>query len=253
MNATLRLPPGYTLHALGEVASTNDEAVRLAETGAPEAQVVWARAQTRGRGRHGRSWASPVGNLYASVLLRPACSMRAAAGLSLVSGLAVVEALQTLGPGLAELKLKWPNDVLLGGAKVAGILLESGGGGREGEADWVVIGSGVNLASAPVDTPYPASSLAAAGFAGLTPALVLEGYLGRLDHWYRVWRAEGFEAVRRAWLVHGFGLGSAIRLRLAREELVGRFVDLTASGTLLLEQGDGRRREVAAGDVLYGH
>lgn len=251
--AELRLPPGYTLVALGEVASTNDDAVRMAEAGVAAGQVVWAQAQTRGRGRHGRTWTSPPGNLYASVMLRPGCSLVAASGLSLVAGLALAEALQRLGPGGLELKLKWPNDVLLGGAKVAGILVESGGVGGQERADWVVIGSGVNLASAPAGTPYPATSLAAAGCADLPPALVLESYLERLDHWYRVWRREGFEAVRRAWLVHSFGLGRGIRLRLAHEELAGRFVDLTATGGLLLEQDDGRRREVVAGDVVYGH
>ena len=113
--------------------------------------MVSAGEQTRGRGRHGRAWASPPGNLYASVLLRPDCAMAVAAQLSLVAGLALGEALVGLGPPALDLQLKWPNDVLIGGAKAAGILLE-GASDADGRAAWVVVGTGVNLVSCPEDT-----------------------------------------------------------------------------------------------------
>jgi BirA family biotin operon repressor/biotin-[acetyl-CoA-carboxylase] ligase len=251
------LPAGYTLHAFDTVASTNDEAKRLAEGGAGSGTVVWARVQTSGRGRHGRAWESPRGNLYASVLLRPPCALGEAAALSLVSSLALVEALRGLAPERPGPKVKWPNDVLIGGAKVAGILLESGGldgGGGSGEqTDWVVIGSGVNLVSWPEGTPYPATSLAAAGYGEVAPERVLEAYLARLDVRYRIWRRRGFAGLRRAWRLCALGIGDPIRLRLADDELQGRFVDLTAAGGLLFEDHAGARREVTAGEVVFGH
>lgn len=246
-----RLPPGYHLHVFDEVGSTNDVARSLAAAGAPEGTVVWARTQSRGRGRHGRTWTSPRGNLYATVLLRPERSLAETAALSLVSGLALAEALAELGPPAVDLRLKWPNDVLIGGAKVAGILLESGSDASGG--GWVVIGSGVNLRSAPASTAYPATSLDAAGFPPVPPEVVLGGYLERLDARYRAWREGGFARLRAHWLLRARGLGDPLRLRLAEGELEGRFVDLTTSGALLLEDARGRRRVVTAGDVVYGH
>ena len=251
MTAACRLPDGFVLHAHDRLASTNDEALRLAEAGAPAGVVVSAGEQTRGRGRHGRTWASPPGNLYASVLLRPDCQMTVAAQLSLVAGLALGEALVGLGPPDLNLQLKWPNDILIGGAKAAGILIE-GASDAAGRAAWVIVGSGVNVISCPQGTLYPATCLAREGFATtLTPLAVLQAYLAELDCWLGRWREAGFGAVRRAWLARGFGLGGEIHLRLDRVEFKGRFLDLTDTGSLLLEQAGGRRREIAAGEVFY--
>ena len=125
-----QLPPGYVLHALDRVESTNDEARRLAEQGAPAGAVVVAAEQVKGRGRHGRGWDSPRGNLYASLLLRPDCTIAVSAQLSLVASLALAEALVALAPADADVRVKWPNDVLIRGAKVAGLLLESAPGAR---------------------------------------------------------------------------------------------------------------------------
>ena len=141
------LPQGYALIALDEAGSTNDEAKARAAAGAPDGTVVWARQQRAGRGRRGRDWVSPPGNLYVSVILRPACEARHVAQLSFVAALAVLDLVDGPLPGRA--RCKWPNDILVDGAKVAGILLESAlePGGR---VDWVVLGIGVNLASHPV-------------------------------------------------------------------------------------------------------
>jgi BirA family transcriptional regulator, biotin operon repressor / biotin---[acetyl-CoA-carboxylase] ligase len=250
VSAGCRLPEGFLLHAHERLGSTNDEARRLADEGAPAGTVVLAAEQGRGRGRHGRSWASPPGNLYASVLLRPECAMAVATQLSLVAGLALAEALAALGPPAVDLQLKWPNDVLISGAKTAGILLE-GASSADGQATWVVAGAGVNLVSCPDDLGYPVTCLAREGFPTLSPEAVLEAYLQQLDDWLRRWRETGFGAIRRAWLARGFGLGSEIRLRLDRGELRGRWLDLTDTGSLLVEQAGGRRREIATGDVFY--
>jgi BirA family transcriptional regulator, biotin operon repressor / biotin---[acetyl-CoA-carboxylase] ligase len=248
--AERHLPEGYVLRAFDRVESTNDEARRLAERGADPGVVVVAGEQVKGRGRHGRLWHSPPGNLYASLLLRPECTIAEAAQLSLVASLALAEALVTLGPPDADVRVKWPNDVLVRGAKVAGLLLESAAGADERVA-WLVIGSGVNIASAPEGTRYPATALCYQGFPPVTPLDVLERYLAALDAWLSRWRAGGFAAVRPAWLALGSGVGERVRLRLGREELAGRFLDVTEQGALLVAQEGNRRRQITAGELLF--
>jgi BirA family biotin operon repressor/biotin-[acetyl-CoA-carboxylase] ligase len=250
VTAAERVPEGFVLRELDRVDSTNDEVRRMAEAGALPGLVVLAARQTSGRGRHGRAWASPAGNLYASVLLRAPGPLAASAQLSFVAGLALVDALERHAPAGAELRLKWPNDVLVGRAKVAGILLESVGKAN-GAATSIIVGTGVNIVSSPSDTPYPATSLVTQGFAAMAPRALLGAYLGALDRWLRRWREAGFADVRAAWCARGFGLGERIRLRLDREELLGRFVDVTPAGALLLDLDSGGRRAIAAGDVFY--
>jgi BirA family biotin operon repressor/biotin-[acetyl-CoA-carboxylase] ligase len=250
VSTALELPHGYVLHAFDRVESTNDEARRLAEQGAPAGAVAVATEQVKGRGRHGRAWASPPGNLYASLLLRPDCTIAQSAQLSLVASLALAEALVGLAPPAADVRVKWPNDVLVRGAKVAGLLLESAAAARERVA-WVVVGSGVNIASAPTGTPYPATALGYEGFPPVSPGDVLARYLTALDGWLERWRAGGFAAVRPAWLALGCGVGHRVRLRLAREEVAGRFLDVTEQGALLVAQEGDRRRQITAGELLF--
>jgi BirA family biotin operon repressor/biotin-[acetyl-CoA-carboxylase] ligase len=245
------LPDGFVLCELERVGSTNDEARRMAEAGAAPGLVVLAGQQTSGRGRHGRAWASPAGNLYASVLLRVDGPLAASGQLSFVAGLALADALSRHAPAGIEPRLKWPNDVLIGRAKVAGILLESVGKANGVDAASIIVGTGVNIVSSPPDTPYPATSLTEEGFAAITPRALLGAYLGALDGWLRQWREAGFAGVRAAWCARGVGLGERTRLRLEREELLGRFVDVTTGGALLLDLEGGGRREIAAGDVFY--
>ena len=247
MIAEEALPEGFVLCQLDRVGSTNDEVRRRAEAGAAPGLVVMAGQQTRGRGRHGRGWSSPAGNLYASVLLQVAGSLAASAQLSFVAGLALADAIERHAPDGTVIRLKWPNDVLIGSAKVAGILLETVGAAPGG----VIIGTGVNIVSCPGDTPYPATCLDAQGFAPITPRALLGAYLAALDRWFRQWCESGFAPLRTAWCARSLGLGEEIRLRLEREDLLGRFVDVTASGALLLDLGAGGRREIAAGDVFY--
>jgi BirA family biotin operon repressor/biotin-[acetyl-CoA-carboxylase] ligase len=240
------LPEGFVLCQLDRVGSTNDEVRRRAEAGAKAGLVVMANQQTRGRGRHGRGWISPAGNLYASVLLPSAGPLTASAQLSFVAGLALADALERHAPQGTPIRLKWPNDVLIGRAKVAGILLET-----VAAASGVVVGTGVNIVSCPSNTPYPATSLDAEGFAPTTPRTLLGSYLAELDRWFRQWCESGFAPLRTAWCARSLGLGEEIRLRLEREDLLGRFVDVTATGSLLLDLGAGGQREIAAGDVFY--
>ena len=249
--AALSLPDGYRLHFYRTIGSTNDEAKRLARTGAAEGTLVWAGEQTDGRGRRGRSWASPPGNLYLSLVMRPGGAPSRAAQLGFVAALGLGEALEWLAGPTLYLRYKWPNDLLANGRKLAGILLESETT-ASGAVDFVVIGTGVNLLSMPDSTEYPATSLAAEGIATVGPPALLEAFVGRFERWALRWRQEGFAPVREAWLARASGLGAPIRVRLERTTLAGRFLDLDENGALLLDSAEGRRR-VAAGDVFPAH
>lgn len=242
------LPPPFHLIAYATIASTNDEAKRLARDGAAEGLIVRAARQTAGRGRRGRPWVSPPGNLYMSLLQRPRCRAVTAAQLGFVAALSLAEGLAALAPAAVEFRLKWPNDLLANGRKIAGILLETEM--TSGEIpDFVVIGVGVNLASSPPDTPYAATSFAKEAATELAPEAALASFIGRFARWSGIWREQGFGPVRDAWLARAVGLGEAIQVRLDRETLGGRFVDLDDDGALLLDMPDGRRR-IAAGEIF---
>jgi BirA family biotin operon repressor/biotin-[acetyl-CoA-carboxylase] ligase len=242
------LPDGFLLRRYETIGSTNDEARRLARDGAPEGTLVWAKEQNAGRGRRGRSWQSPPGNLYLSLVLRPDAPAGRAPQLGFVAALALGEALDRLaGPGL-RLGFKWPNDMLAGGKKFAGLLLESEMAATGG-LDFVIVGIGVNLVSAPRGLDYPATSLAYEGFPGIAPAALLEEFIPHFVGWIDQWRKEGFVPVRAAWLGRAHGIGDAIRVRLEGLTLDGRFLDLDHDGALVLEGSDGRRR-IAAGEVF---
>ncbi len=247
MTASLRLPPGYRLLDYDELDSTNDEAKRLGADGAPAGCVVWAKSQPNGRGRRGRRWDGPPGNLYMSLLLRPAHSPAAAAQLGFVAALAVGEACAPFLPEATKPRYKWPNDVLVSGRKVSGILLESSAL-PDGMLDWLVVGIGINVASHPAGTEFPATSLAASGGTA-TVTQLLESTVARYHHWMGRWEAAGFEAIREAWLSNAIGVGGKVTVRLERQVLEGRFADLDRDGALLLETDEGNRR-VLAGDVF---
>lgn len=223
--------------------STNEEARRLAADGAPEGTLVLAERQTSGRGRRGRSWVSPPGNLYFSIVLRPRVDVADAPQVSFVAAVALAQSLSHFLDERFEVSCKWPNDVLIDGAKAAGILIERDGGA-------LILGVGVNVESAPQDTPYPATSLAAAAGGGISAGDVLEKFCKTFNKWYTRWTNEGFSPVREVWLTWAQGLGGEIEVRLEKETLRGRFEGLDEIGALLLVTPDGTR-EITAGDVFF--
>jgi len=223
------------------VDSTNDEARRLAAAG--EAGPLWivAREQSKGRGRRGRVWVSQQGNLFATLLTRG--SRPASGQLAFVAGLAAGEAIAQLAPTIPVV-LKWPNDVLLGGKKVCGILLE-------GFGEALAIGIGVNLAHYPADAEFPATSVKETTGRAPNSDDALTLLAGTMAAWYEVWRARGFAPVREAWLGRASHLGAEIRARLEGDEVRGVFENLDEDGALLLRMADGTLRRIAAGDVFF--
>lgn len=215
--------------------------IALAAVGLEEG--VWLRAerQTGGRGRLGRSWASPPGNLYASTLVRIRPSDPPAATLALVAAVALEETVSAYAPGMAL--LKWPNDVLIHGAKVSGVLLE-----RAGNA--VVIGIGVNLAHHPTDIDRRATSLAVYNVA-VAPEDFVETLAEAFARWVECWRGQGVDAIRRRWVAHAHPIGTPLNVRLPDGEAIdGLFDGLDPDGALILRLADGTRRAIHAADVF---
>jgi BirA family biotin operon repressor/biotin-[acetyl-CoA-carboxylase] ligase len=225
-----------------ELDSTNSEARRLAEKGEPGPLWISTARQTAGRGRRGRAWDAAPGNLAATLLIRPNAPQAAIGQLSFVAALAAAETASHFAP-TAAISVKWPNDVLAEGKKLAGILLE-------GEADWLAIGVGINLASFPEGTEFPATALAQLGIAPPSSEEALTVLAARFAHWYDGWMKTGFDTIREAWLARAAGLGKPIRARLPNETREGVFEGIDQSGALLLNE-QGRLRPIAAGEVFF--
>jgi BirA family biotin operon repressor/biotin-[acetyl-CoA-carboxylase] ligase len=242
-------PSGYALQHFPEIDSTNEEARRLASAG--ERGPVWivADRQTAGRGRRGRLWQSPTGNLAATLLLRPEKPASECAQLSFVAALAASDVVSRLAPA-AEVRVKWPNDVLADSRKIAGILLESASSGGE-RLEWLAVGIGINLDHFPLDTDFPATSLATLGYAGVTTGDASGRLALAWSEWYEVWRDRGFAQIRDVWLSRAARLGERIRARLAAGEASGVFEGIDENGALILREHPGRVRAIAAGEVFF--
>lgn len=249
MSARPRLPAGFTLRAYDRLPSTNDKAKRLAAEGAPHRTIVWAREQTAGRGRRGRAWDSPAGNLYLSFLLRIAIPVERATQAGFVAAVALAETAERFLPSTSAVRCKWPNDVLVDDRKAAGILLESALS-ADGGLDWLVVGCGLNCASHPDDGRWPATDLASAGGRVPSVAAVLGRLAGALDGWLARWQNDGFAPVRDAWLDRGWGLGRALRLLQGDDDAIeGRFVGLADDGALVLDRDDGKVEAIRSGEI----
>jgi BirA family biotin operon repressor/biotin-[acetyl-CoA-carboxylase] ligase len=239
-------PQGYGKIRHRELDSTNSEARRLAEAGEPGPVWIVTERQSAGRGRRGRVWETASGNLAATLLLRTPAPAAIVGQLSFAAALAAAETAAHFAPSCA-ITVKWPNDVLAEGRKLAGILLESG---PTPQGIWLAIGIGVNLASHPEGTEFPATSLAELGIAVPSPGDALTVLAARFAHWYGAWMNEGFETVRTAWLARAGGLGGPIRARLPSETRTGVFEGIDAAGALLLNE-QGRVSAIAAGEVFF--
>lgn len=253
---------GYRLNAFDEIGSTNTEAAAAAAAG--DVGEVWFASlkQNAGRGRRGRVWETPSGNLAASLLIVPDCEPALSATLGFVAGVALNRALQAVLPkglvrtgidgatGNHRIALKWPNDVLADGAKVAGILLESQK--RPDGRNAVIIGMGVNVVSAPEGLPYPANSLRALG-----AEISAETIFGALsDEWvvtYELWdNGRNIGDVLRLWRASAAGIGAEVAISGDSGVVRGVFESIDESGRLIVRSNDNSRIAITAGDVHFG-
>ena len=237
----------WNVTVVGTADSTQDLVRRAAQAGEGEGYAVQALQQTKGKGRHGNEWDSPMGNLYLSALLRPRCTPEEAGQLAFVVALALSAAIDGyLDPDKNRKTLKWPNDSLIDGAKLSGILLESNLDAA-GQVDWLIVGTGVNIFAPPE------------GRAGLDslktkPIFVnvfRDEYLAALGRFYTVWREKGFAPIREEWLQQAHGKGGPLTVRLPEVSFSGLFDGIDDKGSLLLKTPDGLRT-FTAGDVHFG-
>jgi BirA family biotin operon repressor/biotin-[acetyl-CoA-carboxylase] ligase len=230
-------------------AALRDKAARgVQEGGEPEGLVLRADEQTSGRGRRGRGWDSPAGNLYVSLLLRPDCKPAEGATVGFVAAVALGRVLRDLTP--ADVLHKWPNDLLIDGRKMTGVLLEAGTK-PDGKLDWLVLGMGVNIRSHPETDLYPTTDLVASGGPSLLPRELLDRFLAVFGPFYDAWREGGFRAIRADWLAFAAGVGERVVARLEREEIAGSFTDLDPDGALIMQLDSGQQRRIAAGDIFF--
>jgi BirA family transcriptional regulator, biotin operon repressor / biotin---[acetyl-CoA-carboxylase] ligase len=241
------LAGAWRLKIFETLGSTSDCCRDLAAAGEPEGLAVLARWQDEGRGRRGRTWTSARGNLFLSLLLRPRGPHLEVGLWPLLAAIAVVDAIAPLMPDPTELSLKWPNDVLLHGRKLAGILLDSAANSTGG-LDWLVIGFGVNLAVAPAIPERSVAALAEV-VPPPPPEQLATSLLVRVDHWRAVRQHEGFQPIREAWLERAQPIGTPLTLRVGEHQYNGDFAGLADDGSLLLRAG-GRVQSFAAGELV---
>ncbi|GAA4490549.1 biotin--[acetyl-CoA-carboxylase] ligase [Gluconacetobacter tumulicola] len=245
---TVELAPGTTAWRLeihDELGSTSDHCIARAGEGAEAGLAVMARRQTSGRGSRGRDWQDPGGNLAFSVLLRPAEADGAVGLWPFVASLAFHGAILPWIHDPAQLRLKWPNDLLLAGCKTAGILIERG---SDATGRWLVIGFGANLRAVPAIAGRSLACVAAYGTAP-DPEIVARAICAELDRWQAVWRAEGFASLRAAWLERAHPPGTRLVVRGESGQVEGSFVGLDEQGMLLLRCADGLKR-ISTGEIL---
>lgn len=230
------------------LTSTQDEVKsRALEDAADEGLVVQALTQSAGRGRQGNEWTSPMGNLYMSVLLRPLCTADLAGQISFIVALAVSAAMDEFMAAGHQKTLKWPNDILIDGKKVAGILLESELSPK-GLVGHLAIGIGVNVLSA------PEGRVALRDVAGENRLAVhpfRDRILHHLDVYYTAWKAEGFAPIRKAWLAQAHAIGQKLTARLPNREEKGIFVDIDEAGGLILEISENKQIVIRAGEIYF--
>jgi BirA family transcriptional regulator, biotin operon repressor / biotin---[acetyl-CoA-carboxylase] ligase len=242
---------GYRLASFDQIGSTNSEAIARARAG--ERGPMWfvTSEQTAGRGRRQRPWIAPRGNLASSVLETIDVAPAVAATLGFAAGLALEAALRTVaGAARSEFSLKWPNDVLAGQAKLAGILLEAEA--IQGEGLAVVVGMGTNVVAAPEGTPTPATSLVALGLEISAEQL----FTALSDSWvecHGIWdQGNGFDEIRRRWLVLAAGLGQPVAVHTGQTIVSGIFDTIDGTGCMIVRTSGGDRVPISAGDVHFG-
>ena len=237
----------WKVHVYSSLESTQDYVRDLADEDFAEGTAIQSMIQTKGKGRAGREWTSPMGNMYMSVLLRPYCQAMIAAQMSFVVAVAMSEAMDAYVPQTHKKTLKWPNDIFIDGKKCAGILIESILDSK-GIAHAMIVGTGVNILSA----PEGAVALRDVSNGLQVPIHPFRDYyLSKLSENYLAWKAGGFADIRRKWLAQAHGLGQPITARLPDGPAKGVFRDIDENGALILTLADGSDKVIHTGDVFF--
>ncbi len=238
----------WRLEIFETLASTSDTCIERAKSGAPEGLAILAHRQSAGRGSRGRHWQSPPGNLNLSILLRPGLPAAQASMFPLLTGIAVSDALCAFLPADTAPMLKWPNDVLLNGAKLAGILIDAAPQGQN--IDWLVLGIGINLVHAPEFPGRRTATLKGHG-GEATPEAAAQMLLHYLAQWLATLRSEGASAILDAWQQRAHGIGTELALQGAGTQVRGRYAGLSPQGELLLNV-ENRIERFSTGEILLG-
>lgn len=242
----------YHLLTYDVLDSTNSEARRLAGGGASHGAVIWARKQTSGRGRMGREWVSADGNLFTTILLSPRVSLQQCAQLSFVAALAVADTLDAIVPDAELVRCKWPNDVLVSGKKIAGVLLESFTTKELiSERQWIAVGIGINVDSYPEHVLFPATSLREVGVELISAKIVLSRLVHNFIARYDKWEASGFAPLRKAWQKKAYYINQPVEVIVGEDRLQGAFMGIDDEGQLLIKNGGKKAQAILAGDVFY--
>lgn len=246
---SITLPSHYKLYVYDEISSTMDAARDHATTTTPgEVALIWAKKQTHGRGRHGRSWLSKEGNLYSSFVVYPKVPVKHAYEISFVGALAVGHALEKAG--LDSFKYKWPNDIFINGAKVGGVLLELEA--YTSDQYYVIVGVGINVNDAPKNMMYPTTCLAEHMDKNIEVSHILEHLAHAFEAEITLWQEGGFDAVRERWIEKALVQpGAPIVVKAMGTSYEGVFLDLDASGALLMQTLEGEAKKISAGDVYF--
>jgi len=218
-----------------------------------EGTVIQSLVQTKGLGRRGGEWDSPMGNLYMSFLLRPDCGFQDAAQLSFVIALAIRGALSEVLKDQKDVQLKWPNDILIEGKKIAGILIEADTD-KNNQLNGIIVGTGINIMFATIENAAFLKEYDCAMPGDDRPVAIhpfRDLVLKHVSAQYRNWQEKGFADIRKQWLSHGYGMGEKITANLQNGAQSGIFDDIDDNGALILKQEDGKKIAIHAADVYF--
>ncbi|MEE2956354.1 MAG: biotin--[acetyl-CoA-carboxylase] ligase [Pseudomonadota bacterium] len=222
--------------------STNNEAIRLIEEGKGEGAVVVANCQTAGRGRRGKIWKSPPGNLYLSIIF-PAIGIKDGGQVAYFSAVSVGDAITSFLSKTVRIRFKWPNDLLIEQKKIGGILIEK-------KDDFYVIGVGLNIIKAPTLDEGKSISLQMVGVSTNCSSLIQE-IIKKFRVWNRVWRKKGFTKIRDAWVENATGIGSRIVIKAGNGiEERGIFMGVDKTGALHFKKDNGEKKKIFAGEIF---
>lgn len=225
----------YKLLVFNEIDSTSSEAIRIAKRDKPDRNyAILAKSQTKGRGRSGKNWQSTSGNLHTSLLIKPKCELELLPQLSFVTALSVYDTLcyscESGNP--LTINLKWPNDILVNGKKISGILLESV---KIEDTYYLIIGIGINITYHPDNIDQPTTSLLNENLPTIDPQALLEILIENFEKYYQIWNKDGFSFIREIWLKHAYKLHKNITVKHQNNLITGTFKDIDPTGRIILQ------------------